>query len=246
MQHRFDTEIAKQYDIVTAILLDNFYFWIEKNRLNERNFKDGRYWTYNTKKAMVESFPYLNERQIDYALKKMVEQGLIIKGNYNESKFERKLWYAITDFGYSILQNCKMYDISYNIDIDNTSTNTSTNTDNKEIDWSGFEFSEELKSKIIEWLEYKKEKKQSYKKKGFEAFCKQRMEEVNKYGDKYVIDMIDYSMCQNYSGVFPPKAQITAKNYGTNALSSTEYNHDFEDDKDKLNAMFDSWEAEGK
>jgi DNA-binding PadR family transcriptional regulator len=205
MQHRFDTEIAKQYDIVTAILLDNFYFWIEKNRLNERNFKDGRYWTYNTKKAMVESFPYLNERQLDYALKKMVEQGLIIKGNYNENKFERKLWYAITDFGYSILQNCKMYDISYNIDIDNTSTNTSTNTDNKEIDWCGFVFSEEVKSKIIEWLEYKKEKKQSYKHRGFSAFCKQRYEEILKYGDRYVIESIDYSMCQNYSGVFPPK-----------------------------------------
>lgn len=129
MQHRFDTEIAKQYDIVTAILLDNFYFWIEKNRLNERNLKDGRYWTYNTKKAMVESFPYLNERQLDYALKKMVEQDLIVKGNYNESKYDRTLWYAITDFGYSILQNCKMYDISNNINIDNTSTNTSTNTD---------------------------------------------------------------------------------------------------------------------
>lgn len=205
MQHHFNTEIAKQYDIITAILLDNFYYWIEKNRLNERNLKDGRYWTYNTKKAIAEWFPYLNERQLDYALKKMVEQGLLIKGNYNENKYDRTLWYAITDFGYSILQNCKMYDISYNIDIDNTSTNTSTNTDNKEIDWSGFDFSEEVKSKIIEWLEYKKEKKQSYKKKGFEAFCKQRMEEVNKYGDRYVIESIDYSMCQNYSGVFPPK-----------------------------------------
>jgi DNA-binding PadR family transcriptional regulator len=232
MQHRFDTEIAKQYDIVTAILLDNFYFWIEKNRLNERNFKDGRYWTYNTKKAMVESFPYLNERQLDYALKKMVEQGLIIKGNYNESKFERKLWYAITDFGYSILQNCKMYDTSYNIDIDNTSTNTSTNTDNKEVDWAEFDFSEEVKLKIVEWLEYKKEKKQSYKKKGFEAFCKQRMEEVNKYGDRYVIDMIDYSMCQNYSGLYPPKNNainpITSKSKSENATVKTYFTPDLE------------------
>ena len=129
MQHRFDTEIAKQYDIVTAILLDNFYFWIKQNEVNERNFKDGRYWTYNSKKAIAEWFPYLNERQLDYALKKMVEQGLIIKGNYNENKYDRTLWYAITDFGYSILQNCKMYDNGYNINFSITTTNTSTNTD---------------------------------------------------------------------------------------------------------------------
>jgi beta-galactosidase GanA len=76
-----------------------------------------------------------------------------------------------------------------------------------------------FKEKIVEWIEYKKEKKQSYKKKGFEAFCRQRMEEVNKYGDRYVIESIDYSMCQNYSGVFPPKVQLNAKTYGSNGIA---------------------------
>lgn len=216
MQHHFNTDIAKKFDIITAILLDNFYYWIEKNRLNERNFKDGRYWTYNTKKAIAEWFPYLNERQLDYALKKMVEQGLLIKGNYNESKYDRTLWYAITDFGYSILQNCKMYDISYNLNLDYTTTKTTTKTTIKddliEIITNEFEFSEEVKAKIIEWLEYKKEKKQTYKEKGFRAFCKQRIDEVQKYGDRYVIDMIDYSMCQNYSGLFPPKNNVKGAN----------------------------------
>ena len=86
-----------------------------------------------------------------------------------------------------------------------------------------FVFSEEVKSKIIEWLEYKKEKKQSYKKKGFEAFCKQRMEEVNKYGDRYVIESIDYSMCQNYSGVFPSKTNNTKG--ATNEVNSGDNRH---------------------
>jgi DNA-binding PadR family transcriptional regulator len=208
MQHHFNTEIAKKYDIITAILLDNFYYWIEKNRLNERNFKDGRYWTYNTKKAIAEWFPYLNERQLDYALKKMVEQGLLIKGNYNENKYDRTLWYAITDFGYSILQNCKMYNTYDTYDyITTTNTNTKTSIKENSIEAiiNEFDFSEEVKAKIVEWLEYKKEKKQSYKDRGLRAFCKQRLEEVNKYGDRYVIESIDYSMCQNYSGVFPPK-----------------------------------------
>ena len=220
MQHHFNTEIAKQYDIITAILLDNFYYWIEKNRLNERNFKDGRYWTYNTKKAIAEWFPYLNERQLDYALKKMVEQGLLIKGNYNENKYDRTLWYAITDFGYSILQNCKMYNIYDTYDhITNTNTNTKTTIKENFVETiiDEFGFSEEVKSKIVEWLEYKKEKKQSYKDRGLRAFCKQRLDEVAKYGDRYVIDMIDYSMCQNYSGVFPPKNNVKG---ATNEVNS--------------------------
>ena len=125
MQHHFNTEIAKRYDIITAILLDNFYYWIEKNRLNNKHYHDGKWWTYNSRKAMQEWFPYLTTRQIDYAIKKMVEDDLITTANYNDKKQDRTLWYAITNFGYSILQNCEMYN---NIYITNTNTNT-----NKEI-----------------------------------------------------------------------------------------------------------------
>lgn len=108
MEHSFDIDIAKQYGIPAAILLKNIYFWIEKNRANEKNFYDGFYWTYNSKKAFAELFPYLTERQIDYALQKLIDDGVIITGNYNKAPYDRTLWYAITKKGYSILQNCEM------------------------------------------------------------------------------------------------------------------------------------------
>lgn len=108
MRHGFNTEIAVKYGVHAAIILDNLYFWIQKNKENGRNFREGRYWTYNSKKALAESFPYLTARQIDYAMKKLVEDGIVITGNYNESGYDRTLWYALTDFGYSILQNCEM------------------------------------------------------------------------------------------------------------------------------------------
>ena len=98
--------------------------------------------------------------------------------------------------------------------VNKTSINTS-NIINETLD--EFDFSEEVKAKIIEWLEYKKEKKQSYKDRGLRAFCKQRYEEILKYGDIYVIGMIDYSMCQNYSGVFPPKNNTKGATNGTDS-----------------------------
>ena len=52
MQHSFDIAIAKKYGINCAVLLNNICFWIEKNRANEKNFHDGKYWTYNTKKSI--------------------------------------------------------------------------------------------------------------------------------------------------------------------------------------------------
>ena len=121
MQHHFNTDIAKQYDIITAIMLDNFYYWINKNRANNKNFYNGRYWTFNTNEALAEMFPYLSSRQVRYAIQKMIDNDLIMTDNFNINKYDRTLYYAITDFGYSILQNCQMYNI-YNI------TDTKTNT----------------------------------------------------------------------------------------------------------------------
>lgn len=108
MEHSFDVDIAKRYGIHAAILLKNIYFWIEKNRANGANFFDGHWWTYNSKKAFAELFPYMNARQVDYALQKLIDDKLIITGNYNKVAYDRTLWYAITKKGYSILQNCEM------------------------------------------------------------------------------------------------------------------------------------------
>lgn len=108
MEHSFDIRIAKDYGIQPAIMLKHLYFWIEKNRANETNYNDGHYWTYNSKKAFAELFPYMNARQIDYAMKKLIDEGLVITGNYNKVAYDRTLWYAITKKGYCILQNCEM------------------------------------------------------------------------------------------------------------------------------------------
>lgn len=108
MEHSFDIDIAKEYGIQPAIILNNLYFWIEKNKANNKHHYDGYYWTYNSKKAFAAIFPYMTEGQIDYAITKLFKEGLIIKGNYNQLPCDRTLWYAITNKGYSILQNCKM------------------------------------------------------------------------------------------------------------------------------------------
>ena len=108
MEHSFNVEIAKEYGIVEAILLKHIYYWILKNKANNKYFYDDNYWTYNSTKAFAELFPYLSKRQIEYSLKKLIDKGLIVKGNYNKVTYDRTSWYAITKLGYSILQNCEI------------------------------------------------------------------------------------------------------------------------------------------
>ena len=135
MQHSFNIELAKEYGILEAIIINNLFFWIEKNKANDVSYYDGTYWTYNSIKALNELFPYASERKISYALKHLEEEGIIKTGNYNKLAYDRTLWYAFTEKGISILQKCcfhftKSTNGFYKSDEPIPNINTDINTDN--------------------------------------------------------------------------------------------------------------------
>ena len=117
--HFFDIHIAEKYGINCAVILQNIWHWIRKNEANGTNYFDGNYWTYNSTKAFKELFPYLSQRQIETALKKLRDEGILITGNYNAVKYDRTLWYAITDKGKSILHTGEMETTSKGNGFDN-------------------------------------------------------------------------------------------------------------------------------
>lgn len=108
MEHHFNVELAKEYGILEAVLLNNLQFWIEKNRANGTNFHDGHYWTYNSAKAFSELFPYASQKQIRKALQNLIAEGIIQTGNYNKNPYDRTLWYSFTEKGDSIFQMVKI------------------------------------------------------------------------------------------------------------------------------------------
>ena len=110
--HYFDINVAKLYGVNCAVILQNIWHWIRKNEANGVNYYDGNYWTYNSTKAFTELFPYLSQKQIETALKKLRDEEIIVTGNYNVVKYDRTLWYAITEKGKSILLSGEM-EITY-------------------------------------------------------------------------------------------------------------------------------------
>lgn len=108
MEHSFDVEIASKYGILEAILIKNIYYWIQKNKANDKHFYNGRYWTYNSVKAFQELFPYASIKKIRNALDRLEEKEIILKGNYNQNTYDRTLWYALTDEGLALIQGEKI------------------------------------------------------------------------------------------------------------------------------------------
>jgi len=95
--HIFNKNVAKEYGLVEAILLQNIQYWVEKNQANRKHFHDGRYWTYNSIIAFSELFSYLTAKKISKALNGLVGKGVLLTGNYNTSPYDRTKWYSVSE-----------------------------------------------------------------------------------------------------------------------------------------------------
>ena len=131
--HHFKIALAKEFGIEEAIFIDEIRHQIKKNSANERNFHEGRYWTYNSLKAYEETFPYLNAGKIKRVINSLVEKGILMKGNFNTNQYDRTCWYAFTDSGLCIVRKCYIDELKMtNGRVENSppipTTNTTTNT----------------------------------------------------------------------------------------------------------------------
>ena len=100
----YDDEIATLFGLNEAILLNDFAYWIRKNRENGAAFHDGRYWTYSTANELCKRFPFWSERTIRRAIGRLVAGGCIDKGHFSPGGSDRTTWYTITEKAEELLK----------------------------------------------------------------------------------------------------------------------------------------------
>lgn len=103
-----ETNVACAVDVECAIMLQNICFWIQKNAANEKNYFDGRYWTYNSIKAFTALFPFWTEKQIRRILNNLESEGYLLTGNYNSQPYDRTKWYTLSEKAFALMgkYNC--------------------------------------------------------------------------------------------------------------------------------------------
>lgn len=101
MIHSFQTEDAAKYGLIEAVMLNNFRYWIGHNQANGTHQHDGRTWTYNSVKAFSAHFPYLTGNQVRRCLDSLIAQGVLVRGNYNQSTYDKTSWFAFADESFS-------------------------------------------------------------------------------------------------------------------------------------------------
>lgn len=107
--HSFDTEIADDYSVPEAILVQYFDFNLTKNKAHDRHFHDGRYWTRATVKGLHDIYSYFTDRQLyntllnlrgetDKAKKQEGKYPVVLAvPDYNQKTDDKSLWYTFTD-----------------------------------------------------------------------------------------------------------------------------------------------------
>ena len=92
--HHFDTRVAKKVGLNAAVIAYSIQYWCTHKAANEKDIHDGKAWVYNSMKAWSELLPYLSEKQIRTALKKLEDAGIIEVRNLNEKQYDQTRWYA--------------------------------------------------------------------------------------------------------------------------------------------------------
>ena len=75
-------------------------------------------------------------------------------------------------------------------------------------------FSETMKAKILEWLEYKKERREAYKSTGLTALLKTVSQKVGEYGENPVTALMDECMANGWRGIIWERLKKEEKDNG--------------------------------
>jgi hypothetical protein len=90
-----DPQLAVAIGLNEAIVIQQLNYWLQINRRDKNNFRDGYYWTYNTYTEWQKQFPFWNERTVRRIFTDLETRGLVISGNFNRLSLDRTKWYRL-------------------------------------------------------------------------------------------------------------------------------------------------------
>ncbi len=83
--------LAAAIGLNAAIVLQQVHYWLNLSK----HVIEGRKWIYNTMNDWSKQFPFWDVKTISRAMKKLISDGIVLTGNFNEHNFDKTTWYSI-------------------------------------------------------------------------------------------------------------------------------------------------------
>ena len=92
----FDREVALAIGINESIVVQQIQYWLSRNEKANINYKEGRYWTFNSIKEWHEKvFYFWSESKVRRIFVSLEKMGILITNNFNKMGYDRTKWYSI-------------------------------------------------------------------------------------------------------------------------------------------------------
>lgn len=85
--------LAVRIGMNEALILQQIHYWL--NPKINKNFKEGKYWVYNTYKQWKELFPFFSDKTIRRTIYNLEEKNLILSSEFNTKQGDRTKWYTV-------------------------------------------------------------------------------------------------------------------------------------------------------
>lgn len=92
-----DQGITMRYGFDAALALSNIAYWYLSKKAKQENCFDGTYWTYMPISRLLKEYNCTTRNKMQAAMKKLVEEGVLLEGNYNKKAGDNTKWYAVNE-----------------------------------------------------------------------------------------------------------------------------------------------------
>lgn len=99
----YSPKVAMEYGI-TAAILAHYLLSMSISNAREGSFHmDGCYWARISYAKLHKALPYFSKHTISHALRKLVNDGVLVRAQFSKKEMNFSYWYAFTAYGFTLL-----------------------------------------------------------------------------------------------------------------------------------------------
>ena len=235
----FNAEIACKYGVDGAIMLHHLAYWCHHNEVHDENYREGRYWTYNSAMTFKRFFPFWSAYQIRRVLRNLESAEAIIVGEFNRMATDRTRWYSIAPevaLVYEMSRQQTASGGSSPSSLTNDKMQVAVQQDHYQVKNTSKELSKELSYEDLPfkdddefrkaWREFVQHRKSLGKSMTMLAQKKlgNVLSKASKGDVKIAISLIDKSIGNGWTGIFPDKKEVKSS-YNVDTIKSWATKH---------------------
>jgi len=110
--HLLCPSLARRYGVHAALVVKHIWDEVCANERAGRCSFAGRTWMRSSQMMFTAIMPYMTKNMVRRALERLMKRGVIVRGEFGDSRFDRTSWYTFTQFGRLLMresedENCE-------------------------------------------------------------------------------------------------------------------------------------------